>query len=175
MEGAEHKSLVRIALDFGRNVLYMSSPQKRLIAPAFSTQSVKAMTPIFFQKAEELRDKWENLMSSPTSVDDAKFSLLVPPYSPSPSFADVLVVDVAHWFSRATFDVMGLTGFDYHFHALQSESEGVYLAFKNMFKLADKGPGLRGLVQLYFPIIERIFVSVNQLSSYATNAFLVAA
>jgi len=130
-----------------------------LIAPAFSTQSIKAMTPIFFREAEELRDKWDGLMSSPASIVDAK---LPPPpslpYSPSPSFADG-VIDVAHWFSRATFDAMGLTGFDYHFHALQCESEEVYLAYRNMFKLSDKGPGLRGLVQLYFPIIEKIFVS----------------
>ncbi|KAG1755051.1 cytochrome P450 [Suillus paluster] len=139
MEGTEHKTL------------------RSLIAPAFSTQSIKAMTPIFFQKAEELRDKWENLASSPTLADDAKFPPPpAPPYSPSPSFAEAMI-DVAHWFSRATFDVMGLTGFDYHFHALQCESEEVYLAYRNMFRLADKGPGLRGLVQLYFPIIEKIF------------------
>ncbi|KAG0709098.1 cytochrome P450 [Suillus ampliporus] len=139
MEGAEHKTL------------------RRLIAPAFSTQSIKAMTPIFFQKAEELRDKWESLASYLTLVDDAKFPPLpAPPYSPSPSSAEA-VIDVAHWFSRATFDVMGLTGFDYHFHALQCESEEVYLAYRNMFRLADKGPGFRGLVQLYFPVIEKIF------------------
>ena len=107
-------------------------------------------------------------MSSPTVVDDAKFPPLpAPPYSPSPSFAET-VIDVAHWFSRATFDVMGLTGFDYHFHALQCESEEVYLAYRSMFKLADKGPGLRGLVQLYFPIIEKIFVS-DTISLAATK------
>ncbi|OJA18829.1 hypothetical protein AZE42_00859 [Rhizopogon vesiculosus] len=138
MEGTEHKTL------------------RKLIAPAFSSQSIKAMTPIFFQKAEELRDKWESLMSSPSSADNAKLPPpSAPPCSP-PSLTDV-VIDVAHWFSRATFDVMGLTGFDYHFHAIQCESEEVYLAYRNMFKLADKGPGLRGLVQLYFPIIEKIF------------------
>jgi len=132
------------------------------------------MTPIFFQKAEELRDKWEGLVSSPTSVDDAKYPLPAPPYSPSPSLADT-VIDVAHWFSRATFDIMGLTGFDYHFHALQCESEEVYLAYRNMFQLADKGPGLRGLLQLYFPIIESIFVSEIVLGSDVIDALLVAA
>lgn len=139
MEGAEHKAL------------------RKLIAPAFSTQSIKAMTPIFFQKAEELRDKWEGFASSPTLAKDAKLPLLpAPSYSPSPSFAEA-VIDVAHWFSLATFDVIGLAGFDYHFHALQCESEEVYLAYRNMFRIADKGPKLRGLVQLYFPIIEKIF------------------
>lgn len=141
MEGTEHKTL------------------RKLIAPAFSTQSIKTMTPIFFQKAEELRDKWEVFASSPTVtlVEDAKLPPLpAPPYSPSPSFAEA-VIDVAHWFSLATFDVIGLAGFDYHFHALQCESEEVYLAYRNMFRIADKGPKLRDLVQLYFPIIEKIF------------------
>jgi len=135
--------------------------QRKLIAPAFSTQSIKTMTPIFFQKAEELRDKWEVFASSPTATlfEDAKLPPLhAPPYSPSPSFAEA-VIDIAHWFSLATFDVIGLAGFDYHFHALQCESEEVYLAYRNMFRIADKGPKLRDLVQLYFPIIENIFVS----------------
>ncbi|KAG2368192.1 cytochrome P450 [Suillus spraguei] len=120
---------------------------RKLIAPAFSTQSIKAMTPIFFQKAEELRDKWERCKFPP---------LPAPPYSPSPSFAEA-VIDVAHWFSLATFDVIGLAGFDYHFHALQCESEEIYLAYRNMFRIADKGPKLRELIQLYFPVLRKIF------------------
>lgn len=117
------------------------------------------MTPIFFQKAEELRDKWEGFASSPTLVKDAKLPPLpAPPYFPTSSFAEA-VIDVAHWFSLATFDVIGLAGFDYHFHALQCESEEVYLAYRNMFRIADKGPKLRELVQLYFPMIRNLFVS----------------
>jgi hypothetical protein len=126
------------------------------------------MTPVFFQKAEELRDKWDSLVSSPASVNDMKFPPPhALPYSSPPSLADV-VIDVAHWFSRATFDVMGLTGFDYHFRALQCESEEVYLAYRNMFNLADKDPGFRGLVKLYFPIIEKILVS-DTISLAATQ------
>lgn len=139
MEGAEHKAL------------------RKLIAPAFSTESIKTMTPIFFQKAEELPDQWESFATSPSLADDAKSPPLpAPPYSPSPSFAEA-VTDVAHWFSLATSNVIGSTGFDYDFHALQCESEEVHLAYKNMFRIVDKGPKLREFVQLYFPIIEKIF------------------
>ncbi|KIK96519.1 hypothetical protein PAXRUDRAFT_825881 [Paxillus rubicundulus Ve08.2h10] len=139
MEGEEHKSL------------------RKLISPAFSTRSVKAMTPIFFQKAEELRDRWEYLTARPTSIDrEGLPALPPPPYSPARSLTDT-VLDVSHWFSRAAFDVIGLAGFDYHFRSLQHESEDVYLAYRNLFKIADRNPGLRGLVQLYFPILGKIW------------------
>jgi hypothetical protein len=101
------------------------------------------MSPIFFQKAEELRDRWDNIISQAPSY----------PNNPTPA-----TVDVSHWLSRATFDVIGLAGFDYHFHSLHDESEDVYLAYRKMFNIADKGPGLKSLIELYFPWVERFFV-----------------
>ncbi|KIJ68616.1 hypothetical protein HYDPIDRAFT_81313 [Hydnomerulius pinastri MD-312] len=145
---------------FGRGVFAMEGEEhkilRKLISPAFSTQAIKAMTPIFFQKAEELRDRWECLTATPTSIDaEGLPPLPPPPYLPTRSLADT-VLDVSHWFSRAAFDVIGLAGFDYHFRSLQHESEDVYLAYRNMFKVADRNPGVRGLIQLYFPFIEKI-------------------
>jgi cytochrome P450 len=80
--------------------------QRKLIGPAFTAQAVKDMSPIFLQKAEELRDRWDALISAndPTSSNSATF-------------------DVAHWISRTAFDIFGLAGFDYHFNALHDESE----------------------------------------------------
>lgn len=72
--------------------------------------------------------------------------------------ASQTVIDVSHWASRATFDVIGLAGFDYHFNSLEDPSEEVYLAYRKMFDAVDKGPGLKGILRIYFPIIERILV-----------------
>jgi hypothetical protein len=139
MEGAEHKM------------------QRRLIGPAFTNQAVKAMAAVFFQKAEELRDCWDTIIAeAPISaaqskdMTDAKFT--------TPA-QDGAVIDVSHWISRATFDAIGLAGFDYNFHSLKDETEEVYLAYRKMFNVADKGPGFKGLVQLYLPIVEKLFVS----------------
>jgi hypothetical protein len=100
---------------------------------------VKATIPICFQKAEELRDRLDGLLSEDTSK-----------------------IDITHWISRATFDVIGLAGFDYNFHALQDESEEVYLAYRRLFDVADKGPvGMRGLLQMYSPFIEKVLVSIE--------------
>ncbi|KAH7914476.1 cytochrome P450 [Hygrophoropsis aurantiaca] len=151
MEGEEHKVL------------------RKLIMPAFSTQAVKAMTPIFFQKAEELRDRLENMISHPPSNSSASLPPLPPPPYSSPQSLAETIIDIAHWTSRATFDVIGLAGFDYQFHSLEDDSEEMYLAYRNMFRVADKGPGLKGLLKLYFPIIEKLFPDE---SSQVTNESL---
>ncbi|KAK7064703.1 cytochrome P450 [Favolaschia claudopus] len=123
MEGHEHRAL------------------RKLIGPAFTAQAVKGMSPIFLQKAEELRDRWDALVSTDGS-SSATF-------------------DVAHWISRTTFDIFGLAGFDYHFNALHDESEQVYSAYRRMFSISDKASQLRVLKQLYLPIAEKIWPDEN--------------
>ncbi|KAF8213712.1 cytochrome P450 [Mycena galopus ATCC 62051] len=120
MEGAEHKAIVTQAY-----------------WPAFTAQAVRAMTPIFIQKAEELRDRWDVLVSG-TGSSSATF-------------------DVGHWISRTAFDIFGLAGFDYHFNALHDESEQVYSAYRRMFNISDKAGHVRVLKQLYLPIVEKIW------------------
>jgi hypothetical protein len=101
------------------------------------------MTPIFFQKADLLCERW-----------DALISQSAPYYNTS-----MATIDVSHWLSRATFDVIGLAGFDYQFHSLDDESEEVYLAYRKMFDAADRGPSFKALLQLYFPWVQKLCVS----------------
>ncbi|KAJ6573989.1 cytochrome P450 [Mycena vulgaris] len=130
MEGAEHKAI------------------RKLIGPAFTAQSVKGMTPVFFQKAEELRDRWDALLSANASTSCN--STESPGSTPT-------TLDVAHWISRTTFDIFGLAGLDYHFNALHDESEQVYAAYRLMFAISDKASKFQALKQLYLPIIEKIW------------------
>ncbi|KAJ6626945.1 cytochrome P450 [Mycena sp. CBHHK59/15] len=102
MEGAEHKAL------------------RKLIGPAFTAQAVKG-------KAEELRDRWDSLVSGNASSC----------YSAESSASAPTTLDVAHWISRTTFDIIGLAGLDYHFNALHDESEQVYSAYRRMFAISD--------------------------------------
>ena len=135
--------------------------QRKLIGPAFSTQAVRARTPVFFQKAEELCDLWETMIPEMTTVKSAEPN---PDDSPdaqsneSAHSASQTVIDVSHWASRATFDVIGLAGFDYHFNSLKDPSEEVYLAYRKMFDAVDKGPGLKSILRIYFPIVEKLLV-----------------
>lgn len=118
------------------------------------------MTPIFLQKAEELRDSWDEMVPE-ASIKHSPFALQQDSVAPTKSEASAAeaVLDVSLWASRATFDVIGLAGFDYHFNSLEDESEAVCLAYRRMFNAVDKGPGLKGLLRIYFPLIEKVFVS----------------
>ena len=86
-------------------------------------------------------------------------------------------LDVCHWVSRATFDVIGLAGefyfrvqhsnadaiagFDYQFNAIQDESNELFTAYKEMFEIAvsQQGGGLWELLIVYLPILDRFAVS----------------
>lgn len=128
---------------------------------------MKALTPIFFQKAEELCNRWDGLITEP-------FSATANPTEPPPAYAPFataaervkgITIDVAHWISRASFDVIGLTGFDYHFNSLEDETEDVYLAYRRLFDMADKGAPLRFVLELFFPLIRKIWVCYSFLGN----------
>lgn len=134
--------------------------QRRIIAPAFTLQSIKNMTPVFFQKAEEIAERFKDSLGSAVKLEeDAPSSGLTP---------EGTKIDVALWISRASFDIMGLTGLNYDFHSVQDESEEVYMAYRRMFNIADKGLGLREILELFFPIIRKIFVSTMS-TAYKTR------
>lgn len=59
--------------------------------------------------------------------------------------------------------MIGLTGFDYHFNSLEDETEDVYLAYRRLFDMADKGAPLRTVIELYFPIIRKLWVCPSLL------------
>ncbi|TFK40912.1 cytochrome P450 [Crucibulum laeve] len=138
-----------LATLFGRGIFSTEGAerklQRKLLGPAFATQSIKAMSPVFIQKAEELCDLWRRCISEASSETTGTTST-----SASQN------IDVSHWLSRASFDVIGLAGFDYNFHALKGESERAYKAYRNVLRVAEKGLSFRGIVELYFPILRKL-------------------
>lgn len=141
MEGAEHKV------------------QRRLIAPAFSNQSIKNMAPIFFRKAEEVCERWKQVVTAGRIKAEED--------TPSPPATSGMKIDVAPWMSRAAFDIVGLAGFNYDFHSVEDQTEEVYTAYRKMFDIADKGIDLRAIMELYFPILRKIFVCYISLTPAA--------
>lgn len=67
--------------------------QRRVALPAFSVQAMRALVPLVFSKATELRDKWTSIISE-AGIKPGEGHLL----------------NVCSWASRATFDVMGSAG-----------------------------------------------------------------
>ncbi|KAJ4473900.1 cytochrome P450 [Lentinula aciculospora] len=138
--------------------------QRRIMAPAFTTQALKNLTPIMLLKAEELRDKWLSMITDGMS-DEWEHTISFPTASEivqenrdaEKNIQEDAVADVLRWISRATLDVIGLAGFDYPFESLKTETEDVYLAYRNIFDSMDTFGGFKRIAELFFPIIEKIF------------------
>ena len=71
--------------------------QRRVATPAFSVQNMRALVPLVFSKGEELKDRWMGLIQE-ESIDNSQTN------------PTGIRLDVCHWLSRATFDVIGLAG-----------------------------------------------------------------
>ncbi|KII92075.1 hypothetical protein PLICRDRAFT_36852 [Plicaturopsis crispa FD-325 SS-3] len=112
--------------------------QRRVVAPAFGgvgAVSVGKVVPVVWKKGDELASVLETLVKT---------------QGPR--------VDVCHWISKATFDVIGLAGFDYDFSALHDESNELFAAYKEMFEVAvSRNQGLRTIVGIYCPWVNALF------------------
>ncbi|KDQ53508.1 hypothetical protein JAAARDRAFT_39194 [Jaapia argillacea MUCL 33604] len=118
--------------------------QRRVATPAFSVQNMRALVPLVFGKGSELKDRWMSIITETNKAAGTE--------------TEAVRLDVCHWISRATFDVIGLAGFDYQFNAIQNESNELFCAYKDMFEVAiSQGQGLRSLLGIYLPILDTLF------------------
>ncbi|KAG2112427.1 cytochrome P450 [Suillus clintonianus] len=108
--------------------------QRRVATPAFSIQNMRALVPLVFSKGEELKDKWID------TIQEVKEDQAASDKQNSGRFG----IDVCHWISRATFDVIGLAGFDHDFNAIQNESDELFAAYcPRLLSRREMGP-IRG-------------------------------
>jgi cytochrome P450 len=119
--------------------------QRRVATPAFSISNLRKLVPLVWRKGGEIRDRW---------------ILMLDQFEKQESGQSGMVVDVSEWISRATFDVIGLAGFDYDFDATNNEGGNeLFRAYKEMFEVAiSQNPGLRQIVGIYLPWIDQLFV-----------------
>lgn len=114
--------------------------QRRVMNPSFGPSTIRALTPIFFQKANQLRDIWtaELREKGPQTMD------------------------IMSWISRATLDVIGLAGFDYKFDALTEgeETNELSKAFSTLFRSSSTNRGATNVLNLIrssFPALRFLF------------------
>ncbi|KAG6813306.1 hypothetical protein H0H92_012119 [Tricholoma furcatifolium] len=113
--------------------------QRRVATPAFSIQNLRALVPLVFSKGNELGQRWADMIETEGGCNSLR-------------------IDVCHWVSRATFDVIGAAGFGYEFNAIKDESNELFCAYKEMFEVAiSQGSSTRTLLNIYFPSISRLF------------------
>lgn len=113
---------------------------RRVATPAFSVYNMRALVPHVFKKAHQLTNRWLSIMKD--HEDEGEW----------------LTIDVCHWLSRATFDVIGLAGLGYDFDAIQDETNPLFIAYRDMFeKGLSQTSTLRTLVVGYLPFLNVIF------------------
>ena len=82
---------------------------RRVGTPAFSVQNMRALVPVVYGKAQELKDKWNDLIDSQSVLN--KTDAISETGDDNTQFTrNTARFDVCHWISRATFDVIGLAG-----------------------------------------------------------------
>jgi len=124
--------------------------QRRVATPAFGVQNLKALVPIVWGKGNELKNRWLGVIKESGDSENG------------------VRLDVCHWISRATFDIIGLAGFGYHFGAIDNETNELFCAYKEMFEIAlAQGHKLRDILVIHFPIIDTLWpnsvtVAVNK-------------
>ena len=105
--------------------------QRKLLNSSFSPSAVRGMVPIFYDKAEELRDKIIALIDDDTAET-----------SPTPAAEGDRVqggkkMDVMKYLGQATLDVIGVAGFDYDFKALSEPKNVLAEAYREMFSVGQ--------------------------------------
>lgn len=117
--------------------------QRRVATSAFGVANMKALVPTVWGKGNELKERWLGLIQDSDGGS-----------------SDGIRLDVCSWISRATFDVIGLAGFDYQFNAIQDETNELFCAYKDMFEIAvSQGSAFRSVLGIYLPVLNKIFVS----------------
>lgn len=89
--------------------------QRKMLAPAFSVDSLKALMPVFTHATDQMMDKF----AADTSLEDRWGKD---------------VKDSVKWFGRVTLDIIGRAGFDYDFGAVEQGPNG--LAVRSTFHAA---------------------------------------
>ncbi|EJD46995.1 cytochrome P450 [Auricularia subglabra TFB-10046 SS5] len=90
----------------GKGVIWAEGPshteQRRALAPAFSQQALRDLTPIFFDSANKAAGRWAELIDQ------------------SPK--EHAEIDIQFWANRMSLDSIGLAGFSYDFETLTSKA-----------------------------------------------------
>ncbi|KAJ7739978.1 cytochrome P450 [Mycena maculata] len=104
--------------------------QRRALNPAFSPNSIKNLTPIFFDSAYKAKSAWDALLESNPSDEGA-------------------IIEVQEWMNHISLDTIGLAGFSHDFGALSGRTSTVAVAFDSIGlkpSLFDTGIFLASLI-----------------------------
>ncbi|TFY82939.1 hypothetical protein EWM64_g1077 [Hericium alpestre] len=109
--------------------------QRKVLNPTFGPLPTRALTPIFVDKAIELRDIWMSKIAAAEKLGARRVQ-----------------VDLLNWFSKTALDIIGQAGFDYAFNALSSPDDQPNEMFRAVQTLMSFDPSsLSFMIPAIFP------------------------
>ncbi|KAL4249351.1 cytochrome P450 family protein [Abortiporus biennis] len=120
---------------------------RRVATPAFSIQHLRDSKVAIFQKGLGIKKSWMSLIETDQTESESQDNFKGTRF------------DVCDWIYRATFDVIGVTGFDYDFNAIGHSDDELYHAYKEMFEagIAQQKDNLRVTLGVYVPLLYKFF------------------
>ncbi|KAG8718361.1 hypothetical protein FRC08_005402 [Ceratobasidium sp. 394] len=120
---------------------------RRIIAPAFSYQSVKNLTPLFLHKSFELHDESRSVLATQHEVSRPGVEVDKVPGQERPHMR----IDLHKWIGRASFDIVGVAEFGYKFGAIQEETNEAYNAYQCMFDVLRQADNVIHDATIFLP------------------------
>ncbi|TKY89109.1 hypothetical protein EX895_001640 [Sporisorium graminicola] len=127
--------------------------QRKILQPAFNVGAIRELSPIFMQYSRDLTDKIGQMIDLSVSQKGGADGINTPfvgqsSYSLEASKPGAPVLDMGWWCTRAALDIIGDTGFGYHFESLKIDVDPAIVverpgdklgnAFNALFKMALK-------------------------------------
>jgi cytochrome P450 len=122
--------------------------QRRALAPAFSTQSIRDLAPVFWEKALLMSKCWR------VEMRDANVS--------------TKSIEVLEWLNRATLDIIGKAGFGYDIDSLREPASELREAYRLMFTFDIWSRVFHG-VQAFIPSSKHLPVKMNRDMEQSRN------
>ncbi|KAG1255069.1 hypothetical protein G6F68_010557 [Rhizopus microsporus] len=108
--------------------------QRKMLNPAFSVQSIRAMVPLMIGPCYALRDQWIQLISN--------------------NHTEYTEIEVSRGLSLATLDIIGITAFGQDFGSVAYYDTGKMNRLnKAYFKLFSRGLSLIQILTIAFPVL----------------------
>ncbi|KAJ9133008.1 Cytochrome P450 [Pleurostoma richardsiae] len=115
--------------------------QRKALAPGFSIQSIRALTPVFWEKSLSLARCWREEMRAEGVATKS--------------------IEVLEWLNRTTLDIIGKAGFGYDIDSLTHPETPIREAYRLVFAFDLMSRALHGL-QAFVPASKHIPAKMNR-------------
>ena len=125
--------------------------QRKALSPGFSTQSIKALAPVFWRKTLLLSKLWEQDM-----LDE---------------MTRVKTIEILEWLNRTTLDIIGEAGFGTDLDSLEHPETPIREAYRRVFSFDISSRVLLGLAA-FIPRAKYIPAKVNRDMLQSRNVII---